>query len=92
MKIEVFDIKFDNEDAVFNAGQNITGSVVLKISKPTRLLSKCTQFIFTYFYKNVINLNMNSFNKFSIKSWWDGQGLLLFLACIELTNYVINKS
>lgn len=40
MKIEEFDIRFDNEDAVFSAGQNVTGSVVLEISKPTHIFSE----------------------------------------------------
>ena len=40
MKIEAFDIRFDTEDAVFSAGQNVTGTVILRLTKPTRILSK----------------------------------------------------
>ncbi|PVD21253.1 hypothetical protein C0Q70_19424 [Pomacea canaliculata] len=44
MKIEEFDIRFDNEDAVFSAGQNVTGSVVLEISKPTHIFNITIRF------------------------------------------------
>ena len=40
MKIEAFDIRFDSEDGVFTAGQNVTGTVILRLSKPTRIASK----------------------------------------------------
>lgn len=40
MKIEAFDIRFDTEDAVFSAGQNVTGTVILQLTKPTRILSE----------------------------------------------------
>ncbi|XP_076449352.1 arrestin domain-containing protein 17-like [Babylonia areolata] len=44
MKIEAFDIRFDSEDAVFTAGQNVTGTVILRLSKPTRIVNISIKF------------------------------------------------
>ncbi|KAH9503434.1 Arrestin domain-containing protein 17 [Bulinus truncatus] len=44
MKLDEFEIRFDNPRGVFSAGENVSGSVVVKLTKPMKM--RCLQLYF----------------------------------------------
>lgn len=51
MRLELFEVRFDNANSIYTAGQPVTGKVIIKIAKATWIDSK---YFLLAFYNNEI--------------------------------------
>ena len=52
MKLDEFEIRFDNQRGVFAAGQNVSGHVVVKLTKPMKM--RCKYIFYLSFYNLIL--------------------------------------